>query len=390
MSEDILRDFNIVCFGGEQWEYPGFQQVVMRHLSANNRILYVNALGLRRAAFKRKNANIYFAKLKKLFAGTRKVSDTITVFNPFFLPILYNENIDKVNKILLRWQFHKVLRDLKFRNYLLWAGTPTMAPFIGLFQPRLLIYNPVDRYSAFSFVDQAGVQKLERIIAQAADLIITTAEAIKEDMAYYNKNSEVVNHGVLFEHFNRAVQALQLPDDLQNIKKPRIGFIGAVSEWVDLELIKKVALQYSDASVLLIGKVHDDISLFSDVPNVFILGFREFSVLPEFLRAFDVCIIPFRLNKLVDGVDPIKLREYLCAGKPVVTTNFREAQKFTDLIYIGRDHKEFVEQVGTALNEHAPSIVQKRILKVRGDDWPGKIALISSLVLNALNTDGRI
>jgi hypothetical protein len=122
MNGDVLRDFDIVCFGAEQWEYPGFQQVVMRHFSANNRILYVNALGLRKAAFNGKNANIYLAKLKKLFSGTRKSSDTITVFNPFFLPILYNEYVDMANRVLLRWQFRRLLRDLKFRDYLLWVG----------------------------------------------------------------------------------------------------------------------------------------------------------------------------------------------------------------------------------------------------------------------------
>jgi len=161
MNGDILRDFSIVCFGGEQWEYPGFQQVAMRHLSANNRILYVNALGLRKATFNGNNANIYFAKLKRLFSGTRKVSDRIIVFNPFFLPVLYNEYVDKINVALLRWQFRRLLRDLKFRDYLLWAGTPTMAPFLGLFQPRLLIYNPVDRYSAFSFVAISDIPKFK-------------------------------------------------------------------------------------------------------------------------------------------------------------------------------------------------------------------------------------
>jgi glycosyltransferase involved in cell wall biosynthesis len=387
MSGDVLRDSDIVCFGAEQWEYPGFQQTVMRHLSANNRVLYINALGLRRTALKGKNANIYFAKLKKLFSGTRKASDTVTVFNPFFLPVLYNEYVDKLNTVLLRQQFRRLLRDLKFSAYLLWAGTPTMAPFLGLFQPRLLIYNPVDRYSAFSFVDRAGVKKLERTIAQAANLIITTAEVIKEDMLHYNKNCEVVSHGVLFEHFNRAVQDLQVPEDLRRIRRPVIGFFGLVSEWVDLELIMKVAHQYPEASIVLIGRVSADISLFAGVQNVYVKGFRQFASLPSYLRALDVCIIPFHLTELVDGVDPIKLREYLCAGKPVVTTNFREARKFGDLIYIGRNHDEFVQEVGRALLENDPDLVQRRILAVRGEDWSSKIELISSLVLNTLNQE---
>ena len=140
--------------------------------------------------------------------------------------------------------------------------------------------------------------------------------------------------------------------------------------------------------MLLVGRASADISLFHDIPNVFLLGFRDFDALPAYLRIFDVCIIPFHLTELVDSVDPIKLREYLCAGKPVVTTNFREARKFTDLIYIARDHKDFVEKVGVALNENDPYLIQERILRVRGDDWPSKVGLISSLVLNALNTGG--
>jgi glycosyltransferase involved in cell wall biosynthesis len=385
MNGEVLRDSKIVCFGGEQWEYPGFQQVVMRHLSANNRILYVNALGLRKAAFKGKNANIYFAKLKRLFAGARKVSDTITVFNPFFLPVLYSKYVDKVNKVLLRWQFRRLLQDLKFTDYLLWAGTPTVAPFLGLFEPRLLIYNPVDRYFAFSFVDRAGVQKYESIVASAADLVIATADGIKEDMAHYNGNCDVVSHGVLFDHFNKATRDLPVPHDLNSVKRPVIGFFGSLSEWVDLELVGKVALQYSDASIVLVGRVSADVSLFHNIPNLFVLGFREFDTLPAYLRMFDVCIIPFRLTELVDAVDPIKLREYLCAGKPVVTTNFREARKFGDLIYIGRSHDEFLDAVGHALTERDSNLVQDRISRAREDDWPNKIHQISSFLLQALN-----
>jgi glycosyltransferase involved in cell wall biosynthesis len=385
MNGHVLRDFDILCFGSEQWEYPGFQQTVMRHLSEHNRILYVNALGLRKAAFKGKNANVYFARVKRLFDGTRRVSDTITVLNPFFFPVLYNEYVDRINAVLLHRQFRKLLRDLKFRDYLLWAGTPTMAPFLGLFQPRLLIYNPVDRYAAFSFVDRAGVEKLERTIAQAANLIITTADAIKVDMAHYNKNCEVVSHGVSFEHFNKATEDLQVPEDVKAVKRPVIGFFGALSEWVDLELIGKVALQHPEATVLLVGRASADVSLFHNTPNVSLLGFREFDTLPAYLRIFDVCIIPFHLTELVDGVDPIKLREYLCAGKPVVTTDFREARKFDDLIYIARGHDEFVHNVGHALMERDPGIVERRISAVRGDDWPSKIGLISSLVLNKLS-----
>ena len=232
------------------------------------------------------------------------------------------------------------------------------------------------------------MQKLERAIAQAANLIIATAEAIKEDMARYNKNCEVVGHGVLFEHFNRATQDLQIPEDIKDIKRPVIGFFGLLSEWVDLELVRKVALQYPDATVLLVGRASADVSLFHDIPNVFVLGFRDFDALPAYLRIFDVCIIPFHLTELVDAVDPIKLREYLCAGKPVVTTNFREARKFSDLIYIGRSHDEFIQKVGCALMECDPCIVQKRISTVRDDDWPNKIRLISSIVFNTLNTGG--
>jgi len=385
MDNRMIENLSIVCFGSDQWTYPGFQQTVMRHLSKHNRILYVNALGTRKATFHHKNLKIYYSRLRRLFAGTRKASDTATVMNPFFVPLLHNKAIDRFNTVLLRRQFAHLFSALDLHDYVLWAGTPSVAPFLCLFRPDLLIYNPVDRYSAFSFNDRDGVLRHESTVASAADLIITTADAIKEDMTAYNKNCDVVGHGVMFDHFNKAMQDLPVPEDLKGIKKPTIGFFGSLSEWVDLELIKKVALRYTQATVLLVGKAGTDVSLFSDVPNVSVLGFRDFDTLPAYLRVFDVCIIPFHLNELVDAVDPIKLREYLCAGKPVVTTNFREARKFADFIYIGRDHEEFVEKVGQALAERDPNLIQERVSRVRKDDWPRKIGLISSLILNALD-----
>lgn len=379
-----LVDRNIVCFGGEQWTYPGFQQVVMRGLSKKNRVLYVNALGLRKASINPRDLRAYLARLRRLFAGRVSVSETVMVANPFLIPLMYDRTVERINRWLLQRQFRALLSERGFSEYLLWAGTPTMAPYLAVLRPSFVVYNPVDRYSRFEFADRKAVERMERCLAARADLIIATADAIRDDMGEYSDKCHVVSHGVAFEHFNRAVAALETPHDLAGVRRPIIGFFGLISDWVNLGLIRKVAEKYPEATVLLIGRATRDLSVVTAAKNVTVLGFRAFDDLPAYLRALDVCLIPFHLSELVDGVDPIKLREYLCAGKPVVATNFREARKFGDLIYVGRDEAEFVAHVGQALAESSERLADRRIEAARSDDWPRKVQVIEEIVASAI------
>ncbi|MBU0481697.1 MAG: glycosyltransferase [Proteobacteria bacterium] len=386
----MLTGQNIICFGSSSWQYPGLQQTTMRLLADKNRILYVNALGSRNVSLKLSQCRFYFNRIKRQFQKNPVTTDGTVVCNPFVIPFVYNPLATRCNRALLRAQFHRLLPKINFRDYILWVGTPSAAPFLDLFNPALTIYNPVDRYRAFSFVNGEKIRAYEKLIGARADAVICTSDAIRNDMAEFNRHAFAVTHGVDVDHFHSALSREYRLEDLEKLPKPIIGFFGGLSERVNYHLLGRIARRYPDASLVLIGKQLHSLAELEGLKNVHLLGYRDFDLLPQYMKHFSVCLIPYHVNELMEAVDPIKLREYLCQGKPVVSVDLPEVRKLAELVYIGRDEEEFVAMVGRALEEKDPALVEERIKTARRSEWSVKIAEISAIVNDAFMRKNRV
>jgi hypothetical protein len=271
----------------------------MKLLSRDNRILYVNALGSRKISIKLSQFGIFFKRAIRIFQrSTNQLgenSKNITVCNPWIIPLVYNSAVMELNKSIMRAQLSRLLSNLEFNNYILWVGTPTAASFLDIFDPTALIYNPVDRYSAFSFVDSEKIINYERYIASRSDAIICTADAIKKDLESYNSNCFTVTHGVDVKHFHSALNDNDVPEDIRNIRGPIIGYFGGLAEWINWNLLVDVAIRYPDANIVLIGKKSPNVRGLAKLerqPNVHFLGYKDYKVLPAYLKQFTVCLIP--------------------------------------------------------------------------------------------------
>jgi glycosyltransferase involved in cell wall biosynthesis len=380
-----IKNHNIICFGSANWAYNGFQQTVMRLFAENNRIIYVNAIGARKASFNFAEFGVYAKRALKLLQKNNQPTEKTVVCNPQVLPLVYNNFVGWINRFLLKRQFSKILPVHNFESYLLWIGTPTAANFVDLFSPLLTIYNPVDRFSAFPFVVKNKIMAYEEEIARKADLIIGTSGKIREDLLPYNDNCHAVRHGVHYRHFKNGAAGNELPDDLKGIQQPIIGFFGGLTYRVNFDLIRKAAMAYPEASIVLLGEKKANLDDLNDITNIHILGFKDFAVLPAYLKHFKVCLIPYHVNELTEGVDPIKLREYLCLGKAVVSVDLPEVRELSELVYIGADQTEFIEKIGNALKEDDAEVIGQRMALVKKSDWSIKIQEIAELINDSLD-----
>ena len=385
----MIKGQNIICFGSSTWQYPGLQQTIMRLLSPDNKILYVNALGSRNISLKFSQFSYYLQRIKRQFQHNQVISDNTMVYNPFIIPFVYNTIATKINKLLLRAQFSQLLSKINFQNYILWVGTRTASHFLDLFDPALTVYNPVDRYYAFEFVNGDKIRDYEKMIASRSNAIICTSDAIRNDMSAFNKHVFTVTHGVDVNHFHSALNKEDKIEDIDDLPKPIIGFFGGLSERVNFQLIRMVACRYPAASIVLIGQKLASMTELEGLENVHVLGFRDFNLLPHYMKRFSVCLIPYHVNELMEAVDPIKLREYLCQGKPVVSVDLPEVRKLGELVYIGRDDEEFVEMVGKALKENNPSLSEARVEAARQCEWPVKMAEISAIIADAFTRKNK-
>jgi hypothetical protein len=381
----MIKGKNILCFGSEKWGYPGFQQTIMHKLSSANRILYINSLGTRKISLRCSQLSFYLRRALRFYQHNHNASTTTAVVcNPWVIPLMNSSIITKCNRQLLRIQFSRLLKKLNFKDYLLWIGTPAAASYLDLFKPTSMVYNPVDRYSAFPFVNKTKICEYEKQIAKKADLIICTSEAIKNDFLPLNNSAITFTHGVDFDFWNSAANSKLIPSDIKKVRKPIIGYFGSLSADVfDIELLKKVAVKYPQANIVLIGRKMNYLDQFEKNKNIYLLGYKDYKLLPSYLKHFDVCLIPFHVNELMEGVDPIKLREYLSLGKPVVSVALPEVAKVGRAVYVAENEKEFVNLVGKALEEEK-TLFEERLNVARQSDWNVKLGELSNIINNYL------
>ncbi|WP_270578301.1 glycosyltransferase [Caldibacillus thermoamylovorans] len=234
---------------------------------------------------------------------------------------------DKVNKEILKRDFltqflNKIIEVYGGKNVLFISAFPEWVIHLeSLPDSSTLIYDCIDEWEEFiKDVDLGYTEELiynERKIASLADLVITSAKKLYIKMSYFNKNIYYLPNGVWNHDYNFKEGMYLIPIDLKDIKQPIVFFMGAVAEWVDLEIIRFAAKLRPQYSFVFVG--HEKCKL-PKLPNIYFLGPKKYEELPNYLKQAKVAIIPFKVNNLTAAVTPLKYYEYLSSGTPVVTT----------------------------------------------------------------------
>jgi glycosyltransferase involved in cell wall biosynthesis len=278
----------------------------------------------------------------------------------------------------------------------LWSFAPDVDYLCGQFGEECVVYYCVDEFSEFSGYDPAAIREAEARLARRADLVVTTSQALYEAKRRLSENVVLVTHGVDYEHFARATaRESAVPADIAGLPRPVLGFWGLIQDWLDVELVAEVARRRPAWSVVLIGEAATDASALRGLPNVYLLGRRAYGELPAYAKGFDIAMIPFRVNALTQAVNPIKLREYLSAGLPVVSAPLPEVRAYGEWVRIATDAGEFVaacEEIwaaeGPRRRDGASAFAAARQSAMRGETWAAKVEGVSRYVEECLARNG--
>jgi len=375
-----LSGRDILCFSHDWTGDPLSKTHLMRLLARNNRILWVNSIGYRTPTINKRDLRRIWKKLVASRQPLREVEPNIFVFNPLAIPAYGLQWVRSLNQMWLKIQIRRAMRKLQFTRPINWVFNPTAAVVARALGEELLIYQCVDEYSAFSGVKANAILELEEQLLKKSDLVIVSAELLRESKSRVNPHTVLVRHGVDFNHFRKALDpATQVPQEIANLPRPIIGFFGLIADWVDTDLMAKVALRYPQGSLVVLGKATTDVSVLN-LPNVHLLGRKPYEDLPAYCKGFDVALMPFRINELTLNANPLKVREYLAAGLPVVSTNIPEVAAL-DVCRIGRDENEFLQQVEQALARPGPHEEISNL--VRGESWDARLEEIERHLLAA-------
>ena len=381
LETGTLRGRDILCFSHDWTGDPLSKTHLMRVLAKDNRILWINAIANRMPTASSKDASRIFTKLKSFTEPIREVEPNIFVFNPLAFPSYRNRSILRLNRRFLAGQVKKAMRKLDFKNAVNIVFNPAAGMIAGRLGESELIYYCVDEYTAFTGASR-GLKAIEDDLFQRADLVIVSAERLFESKKHFNKNTFVIRHGTDWRHFRTALDpATEIPKEIADLPHPIIGFHGLLADWVDFELIKKVAGHFSHGSVVLIGKTAVDaaqkIKILDGIANVHFLGRKPYSELPAYCKGFDVALNPFAINELTLAANPLKVREYLAAGLPVVSTDIPEVRVLEDCL-VGTSHDDFIAKIESALANPKPRAAVSDA--VAHESWESKIEELRGII----------
>ncbi len=295
----------------------------------------------------------------------------------FMLPFLSG-----IDRFLMRRQLKKVLKLLSadLNNTVTFIVHVHQHHFSKLLPQVRQCYEITDLYVIPQGEDQLEenhwytkrARRYEKKLVLESEIIITSSKLIYEDLRSTHSNVYYLHNSADYAHFSKSETAeLEIPAEIKGLAKPVLGFVGYLNHLIDFELLAMLANEFTNGSIVVIGseqkinKVTNDswYQITKQLNNIHYFGFKDYESLPEYLRGFDVCLLPFRLNVWMRYSAPNKTFQYLATGKPIISTDFPEMQAFKNVVYVASDHKQFIKMAREALNEsnEAKRVERKKI-----------------------------
>jgi hypothetical protein len=223
-GNSTLHGCDILCFSHDWTGDPLSKTHLMRVLSKDNRILWVNAIANRMPTASSKDVSRIFKKIKAFSEPVREVEKNIFVLNPLAIPTYGNESVRKFNQKFLISQVRKAMRKLDFQKPLNMVFNPAAGLLAGKLGEEKIVYYCVDEYTAFTGA-ASGLKEIEEELFRKSDLVVVSAEKLFDDKKKYNANTHIIRHGTDWLHFRTALdEATKIPYEIKNLPKTIIAF----------------------------------------------------------------------------------------------------------------------------------------------------------------------
>ncbi|HWH93405.1 MAG TPA: glycosyltransferase [Baekduia sp.] len=386
-GDDRLTGREIVCVGFADWETELWtnQHHLMSRLARDNRVLFIESLGLRRPQLAGRDLRRIARRVRRGLGGARAVPEGLDVLSPLVLPLHSRPAVRAVNARLLPALVRRETKRLGFTAPILWAYVPQAEALLATLRPSLVVYHCVDDIAAQPGVDAESFRAAEARFAARADLVLASAPALAQRMRTLNDNVLFAPNVADTATFATALEPGPTDPALEALPRPRIAFTGAVvATKLDVPLIVAVAKARPDYAFALVGPTgmgdpSTDVSALHGVPNVHLLGGRRHDQLPAVLRGADVGIIPYASNQLTASIFPMKVYEYLASGLPVVATRLPALDGIA-AVATAHDAEGFARALDAALGHDSDGDRRARSQLAAAHSWEARLAEIASAI----------
>lgn len=393
----MIKNENIICISSIDWDFvwQGHQEIMSTFAANGNRVLFIENTGVRSPRIMdvgrlKKRALNWLRSTK----GFRMERENLFLFSPVVLPFPYSRIASWINRRLLIEPLKRWMKAMSFRDPIVWTFLPTgIAHDIidEVYDLKLLVYYDIADFSELTD-NQKKLKLSEEALIRRCDVVFAQGREIADRCLKHNQNVTIFPFGVNTKVFNEyaASKDKAVPPDLAPLKKPVIGYIGGIHRHVDIQFIVYLAKARPDWSIALVGPKQVDLKDLEGIPNVHILGKKDFVELPKYVDGFDAAIIPYHVSDYTNTVYPTKLNEYYAMGKPAISTALPEVISTNrdngGLTYIAGSDQEFVSLVERALRDDSDELRKARIEWAGLNSWSDRIVRMSAIMESAINS----
>lgn len=367
-------EIEIVYFGNDWFaENRTSSHHIARRLAARFPLLYVESPGLRAPQATSRDLRKLIRKLSKTFETPRQIGPRMWHMTLPQIPFRGLPGVDRVNAGFGAMRVRGAARQLGFKRPVTWFTVPHPGVLAGRLGERLTVYYCIDDYSALPSVDSRQIARLDENLSRRADLVFVCSQTLFDAKRKLNDSVVFSPHGVDVDLFRQAQDgSLPLPEAIRGINHPVVGMFGLIDGRLDFDLIAFLARSRPRWTFLLVGHT-EGASELAALPNIILPGPVPYETLPRWAQAFDVCIMPYKHGPFALSANPLKLREYLACGKPVVSIPMPSAEPFRAQISLAETAEAFLAAIEAELAQDCGQRRRERTAAVAGSGWDAKI-----------------
>lgn len=383
---------DVLCISSIDWDFiwQGHQEIMSTLAAQGHRVLFLENTGVRSPNLRdlprlRQRIRNWWRSTR----GFREERPNLFVYSPLVLPLPYSRVARWINRTLLIQSLRRWMRAVGFSRPVIWTflPTPLAHELIDHLDPVLTVYYCIDDLASSS-PEARRISTSEVAMFKRANLVFVTSEMLRQKAAAVSSNVHFFPFGVRFQSFESVrLGPRETPADIATVRRPIVGYVGGMHQWIDQELAAEVARRLPNVTFVYVGPEQCDLSRLRACPNIVLLGGRPHSSLPAYIREFDIGIVPYRLSDYTSNVYPTKLNEYLSMGIPVVATNLLEITRFNErhdgVVEVARNADEFVAAIERTLQSPQAGTADKRIAVAASNSWQARIEQMLRLIADA-------
>jgi FemAB-related protein (PEP-CTERM system-associated) len=367
------RRYDFVVFSDDWGRHASSCQHLFARIGREHRVLWVNTIGLRAP---KTDSFTFFRVLEKIREWCRplkQVDERFHVLSPMMLPVFGHGLLAKINRVMVTWSIRRTIRKLGLHKPVLWTTVPTAVDYVGQLRESMAVYYVTDDYRLWPGGNAEKILAADRELTQKADVIFACSERLEASHKNEKGRTVPLPHAVDYEHFSSPEPE---PEELARIAHPRACFFGLIYEKIDLESLRELATARPEIQIVMIGPIGTDVSRLEGLANVHFLGAKPYAELPAYLQAMDCFVMLYVPDDSVNANGPLKIRECLAVGKPVVARSIPNLESMGDVVDLYHRREDFVATVDRALATEQPGRVELRRARVRNETWESRVKTI--------------